>query len=386
MFRTPVKSNERPAVTIVTPDAALENRLRTLLAGSGQFLVNSIHKAAGNASAALQSAPPGSALLVDIGPTNDVAGLEQLLSGLRQSTRVIVLTEGVAEAVVRRLVRLQITDWLTRDATASDLTQAMEHVFAPAPATAVRRGASCVGFMSAIGGAGSSTLVLAALPVIAKQKSMSLQSMCVVDLDFQSSAVCDYLDAAPNLQLAEIVAAPDRLDGHLLDIMLTRHPKGFSILAASGGTAAGTITTDVVGRLLDLAAAKFEYVVVDVPRAWSPWTRNVVRGLDDFRIVTELTVVGLRQARRLADVVEAECAMSLAGAVIVNKAPWLGGGVKRSVATDVLGNRLAGFIRDDERTARDAQNRGLMLGDVRKSNHIHSGLEVILKQARPSLP
>ena len=36
--------------------------------------------------------------------------------------------------------------------------------------------------------------------------------VCLIDLDFQSSNVCDYLDIEPRLQIREISADPDRLD------------------------------------------------------------------------------------------------------------------------------------------------------------------------------
>ena len=95
---------------------------------------------------------------------------------------------------------------------------------------------------------------------------------------------------------------------------------------------------DLIGKLLNLASDKFEYVVVDMPRVWFPWCENIVRGSDDRFIVTQMTVSGLRQGRRTADMLEHSFGLDSRNSVIVNRCPWLGrGGIKkRHAARDCL--------------------------------------------------
>ena len=96
---------------------------------------------------------------------------------------------------------------------------------------------------------------------------------CLVDLDFQHGSCCDYLDLEPRLDLDEIEPRPDRLDRQLLEVMISEHPSGLKVIAAPSRPAEmRTFDFEVVTRLLDLVAAHFDNVVIDVPRTWFNWT------------------------------------------------------------------------------------------------------------------
>ena len=60
---------------------------------------------------------------------------------------------------------------------------------------------------------------------------------------------------------------------------------------------------EVVTRLLDLVAAHFDNVVIDVPRTWFAWTDSVLIGSNRLFLVTEMTVPGLKHARHLVNVI-----------------------------------------------------------------------------------
>jgi pilus assembly protein CpaE len=207
-----------------------------------------------------------------------------------------------------------------------------------------------------------------------------LAGCCVVDLDFQCGTVAEYIDAAPALQLGDIAGAPERLDGQMLEVMLSRHSSGLAVLAAPPLlTGFETVGIDAVGRILDLASLKFQHLIIDLPRLWMPWSESVLRGSDAVYIVTELTVAGLRKARRLVDSLEArEITAPTKHSVIVNKVPWFGAGLKKADARDVLGDKLAGFVSADARLVREAQNRGMLLSQVRRKNRIEVELRDLL--------
>ena len=65
-----------------------------------------------------------------------------------------------------------------------------------------------------------------------------------------------------------------------------------------------TLDPEVVIRMLDLVSSRFENVVIDLPRVWEPWTDQVLLGSNRVYVVTDMTVPGLRLARRMA------CALS----------------------------------------------------------------------------
>jgi pilus assembly protein CpaE len=274
---------------------------------------------------------------------------------------------------------LQIADWLPKGCSTHELLQACEQALRPASSPAVHR-ATCTAFFPAIGGAGATTLALSAIGAVCGKGGAQATACCFVDLNLQAGAAADYVDVAPALDLAEIATAPERLDGHLLEVMLARHRSGFALLAAPPSLSpADSVAPEVVGRLLDLAASKFDRIVIDMPSLWLPWCEAVVRGADRVFIVTDMSVVGLRQARRLAELVGQACKLPMQRSVIVNKSAWLGqAGVTRRHASDILGSYLAGYVPDAGKGVREAQNRGVLPAAAKRDKPIQAALRKIL--------
>src|SRR5947208_42107 len=63
-------------------------------------------------------------------------------------------------------------------------------------------------------------------------KRTRARRVCLLDLDFQNSHVCDYLDIEPRMQIHEIAANPERLDAQLFDLFVSHHTSGLDVLAA----------------------------------------------------------------------------------------------------------------------------------------------------------
>jgi len=292
-----------------------------------------------------------------------------------------VVSGALSTQAARRLLRLRVSDWLPHDCSDEDLATACEKAVSPEGGRNSATRARCFAFFSAVGGSGATTLAINALAALADKRKTA--RACLVDLDFQSGRIADYLDLEPNLDLTEITTTPERLDAKLLDIMLSQHASGVSMIAAPASLSAfATVSSEVIGRLLDLAAAKFENVVLDMPPVWMPWCKPVVRGVDRFFIVTDLSVAGLRQARRLADLIASECEIDAARSVIVNKSSWLGtAGVRKRHARDILGKYLAGFVPNAGKQLLEEQNRGLVMAAKRSGKPIRDALKPIL-QAR----
>ena len=385
MFLRPIQTAEqRLHVKAIVADRGLAGRIKTALDSARRFHVELLQGPLSAAEPSMSPAgSPSSLVIVELsekGGTSELAVLEGLLKSKRAPSRIIVISNSLPEMSARRLLKLQVSDWLPSTCSDQELIVACEQAINIASVKDTAALARCTTFMSAIGGAGATTLSLAAASVLSARTTRDLSATCVVDLNFQNGSLADYLDLKPNLQLAEIAESPQRLDGHLLEVMLTRHASGLSILAAPASLRGPEATnTELVGKVLDLASLKFEHLIIDVPCLWRPWCENIVRGTDALFIVTEMTVTGLRQAHRLAEMVADTCAVNTKGTVIVNKVPWLGGGgVKKKHAQEVLGELLAGFVSECRTLVRDAQNHGAMLSRIKRRNRIEADLSRIL--------
>ena len=319
---------------------------------------------------------------IDIDRPGELAALDGLMHGQAHGRPVIVFIGSLTEGAVRLLLQLQVSDLLTLDASPDDLLRACERASRPNGASGGLHGAGCYAFVSAGGGAGNTSLAIQSAFVIAR-KTRQFQSTCLIDMDFQGGAVADYLDVAANLQLDEVAPSPDRLDAHLLEVMLSRHGTGLAVLAAHHALRPyDAVSGGWVTRLLDMASLKFDSLVLDMPRVWLPWSKMVLRGSDRVFIVTEMTVPGLRQARRLLGAIGEQCGDETDVTVIVNRfrQSLLGGGnaVRRKDAELLFGDCLAGFVSEDYRLVREAIDRGVPLDEISKGNWICRDLEAIL--------
>ncbi len=240
--------------------------------------------------------------------------------------------------------------------------------------------------MAAAGGVGATTLAVEAAMQLTRETKDS-DTTCLVDLDFQTSACADYLDLEPRLDLDEIGAHPDRLDLQLLEVMLTRHKSGLSLLAAKGRAADRPgLDAAVVLRILDLVSSRFENVVIDMPRAWNSWTDQVLLGSTQVYIVTDMTVPGLRFGRRTAVGLSARLA-DVKPRVIVNRFEQqllFGTGLRRADVERALEGFLEGTVSNNYKLVREAIDRGLPLEEIKAGSNVSTDLRKIIFSQGPA--
>ena len=383
MFSRRLKSDaSRIRIKLVTADRILEERLQAESSADRRFVLDVVRRNAVDAAAVSEIGANCSVLVVDVDPRNssEIALLEKILTAAGGTTPVIVMSEDLGSDSIRRLLHLKVADWLSRRAGSQDLQKACERAISASEVNGRKQAAKVFAFYPAMGGVGTTTLAAASAFIFARGKRKT-DSACLIDLDLQSGTLAEYLDLPANLQFDDLVSTPERLDSHLLEVLLSRHASGLALLAApnslTGSNGAGP---ELIAQLLDLAAAKFDNLVIDLPRSWLPWTENVLRGSDNFFVVTDLSVLGLRKARGLADELHRRFDVPTKGRVIVNKLGWLGNhGVKKSDAYEALGDRLAGFVSEANALVNESRNRGVPLSELKRSNRVEKDLGTILK-------
>jgi pilus assembly protein CpaE len=373
-------------VTLVTPDRELERSLAAEFEHEPRLELRTVHGALHNHVQQILSDEGSAVVIVEIDPANndDLAALQQMREADGGRLPVIVLTEKLYASTARQLLQLQVLDWIPKPLNTQEVVKACKRAMRATRSAALDQGATCYAFIGAAGGVGTTILAIESAFLLAR-RSRKFERTCLIDLDFQSGMVAQYLNVAPNLQLEEIVSSPDRLDRQLLDVMLSRHESGLAVLAAPNSlTAYPNTNSAAVTRLLDLASANFDVVVMDLPRAWQPWSRDILVGSNRIFIVTEMTVPGLRHARVLADRFDEICGTNLGLGVIINKRKTriFGQYLKRGDALQVLGERFGGFVSANDNLVREAIDRGVPLFQLDKSNRVDKDLSEFLFTSR----
>ena len=385
MFSRRLKSpSELVRIKLVTSDRAVGEHFRSQLATERNCAVELMQRTVVEAATAPETGGKCAVLVVDVDPRNsaDITALERILSAESTTVPVIVVSEDLGSDSVRRLLHLKIADWLPRHADPQDLLKACMRAISANQTNGRTPDAKVYAFYPAMGGVGSTTLAAASASVLAQTKRQT-NSVCLIDLDLQSGMLAEYLDLPANLQFEDRAISPERLDAHLLEVLLSRHASGLALLAAPNSlTGFAAASPELVTRLLDLASVKFDNLIVDLPRTWLPWSESVLRAADHFYVVTDLSVPGLRQARRVVDEFNSRFDVPSKGRVIVNKIGWLGNhGVKKNDAYEALGERLAGFVSEADALVNESRNRGVPLSEVKAGNRVEKDLAAIFKAA-----
>jgi pilus assembly protein CpaE len=317
---------------------------------------------------------------IDSSRPEQVLALQTLASRLGGVPPIVVVTEAFSEALARRLLQCRIADFLVKPVPGPELARVCARVVQGGSGEATTE-AQIYTFLPSAGGVGLTTLAIQTAMLLLRKHARGTSSTCLVDLDFQHGACCDYLDLEPLLDLGEIEPRPERLDRHLLEVMLSQHSSGLAVVAAPNRPAEmRSFDPDVVTRLLDLVSANFENVVIDMPRTWFPWTDAILFGSNKLYIVTEMTVPGLRHAKQLVAAIGERLKGGPSPQVIVNRFEQhlFGTGLRRNDIEQALAGAFAGVIPNNYRLVREAIDRGVTLDEVKQGNNVSMTLKKIL--------
>jgi pilus assembly protein CpaE len=334
---------------------------------------------------------------VDIADTADLDVLSRLSAEASRARIPVVATAGdLGPAAMRRLLRHGASDFIAQPidrAEVLDVLKIADHRARRQHALDQAKGRIFT-FSRATGGAGATTLAVNLAHALARPHRRKQAKVCLLDLDLHFGTVALQLDLRPGASLIDIAQAPERLDAALFASSLVEHRSGLRVLTApSTPMPLEALKPAVVKALLGLARAEFDFVIVDLPVALTPWTETVLSHSDLVYLVTQLNVPAVRQLRRLLDIVEEVGLYNLPVQLVLNRmqGSFWGAGVKRRQAEKALGRPFDYRIADHFDVLIDAANRGAPVLDVRRysrfGRQLRGMLDRSLRQlaARPGL-
>lgn len=325
---------------------------------------------------------------IDASSVDDFEALQKIKRMVGSLCPVIVTTGNFSPAAARILFQLKVADFLVKPIQTSELVRAVNNVLKQ-PGEDAQVEPQFLAFMPASGGVGSTSMALETAQILNNYGTPLGRTTCVVDLNFQQGSCAEYLDIEPRFDISEIENAPERLDRQLLDVMLSRHETGLSVIAAPNQPSEmRSFKAALVVRLLDLVSAYFDYVVIDLPRIWFPWTETVIMGSNRLYIVADMTVPSVRNARRLHAAVEQKAGKQANAKVIVNRMDYRanGSGLNSKDVEDALGEAMAGGIPNNYRLVRDAVDRGVPLQAIEADNNVTKALRMIILAGDAEMP
>jgi pilus assembly protein CpaE len=303
------------------------------------------------------------AVVMDDDPGAALALIEELAHHV-PSAHVFALSWDASPATAVRAMRAGASEFLGLPLDATETLRALVKV------TALRRLARPTHAPAEMwtvyapkGGAGVTTL---AVNLALEAQAAGRRSVCLVDLDFQSSDVVLFLNLNPLHSVLEATSNVRRLDPVFLQGTLTRHTSGVYVLAGPPPTAGTTsVPIEHVRAVLDLLRTMCDVVVVDTPRALAGETLAAFSAASRILLLLELTLPFLRGYRRTMEVLDRLGVPAERIDVVVAKHGGARAVMPLNEATTTLGLPVTHVLPRDDEAALGALDKGAPLGDVR---------------------
>lgn len=234
----------------------------------------------------------------------------------------------------------------------------------------------CFAFSGAVGGVGVTSICIQTAFELAErsrnktssQQDRAAARVCVIDLDFENGTCGHYLDLTPGMKCKDLQRDPAEIDENLIAAFNRTHKSGIDLLAVENSLQGNkTANPDCVLALLDHALGLYDFIILDVPRLWQPWTHAAVAAANHFAIVTELTIPALHITRRRIAALEALVERDKPIDIILNKHERISfkNSLRVSDAEQTLQREIFVRLGLDTDTVRDAINWGIPVGTNR---------------------
>ncbi|MBB4480956.1 CpaE family protein [Rhizobium etli] len=225
-----------------------------------------------------------------------LAELAPLAAVCDPTTKVVIVGYYNDIGLYRELIRNGISEYMVQPVAMPDILAAMASIFVDPEAEPLGRS---IAFIGSKGGTGASTIAHNCAFGISNLFSTET---ILADLDLPYGTANIDFDQDPAQGIAEAVFAPDRLDEVFLDRLLTKCSEHLSLLAApSLLDRAYDFDGQAFQPVLDVLQRSAPVTVLDVPHAWSEWTRSVLASVDEVVIAAVPDLANLRNTKNMLD-------------------------------------------------------------------------------------
>ncbi len=326
-------------------------------------------------------------LILDVDPRSEaeMAHLRKVLQSEFPGTPIVVTASEASLQDVRKFMRLGVADFVPQPITQADLKTALIHAGRTPKSLSepTGRNGHVISFLKAGGGVGASTLAVQSACLLASRKKTDKSQVCLVDLDLQFGTDALYLDLDNRVGLTNLLDSADRVDRELLHSVMGHHTSGLEFLAAPRDVVPlESLQPKDLEHFLKLIRGEYGMTFLDLPLAWTPWSYAAVQNSDLVILVIQLSVAGVRQARRQIETLQAQGLGSVPVKVALNRFEkgW-GKSVDVGDAEKALGRKFDYFIANDYSTVSEALNQGVSLSAIKKKSKVEQSLQKMIDDA-----
>ena len=215
----------------------------------------------------------------------------------------------------------------------------------------------------------------------------------LVDLNLQAGDLPLFLGVDPKYSIADMAENRSRLDGALINSLLTPYSSHLSLLAAPReADSADDIEPEHVFEVLERLRESFDYVVLDPQHTFDAITLQALDQSDEIVLVLTLDIPAIRSTQRALEIFDRLGYPRKKIRVVVNR--W-----SKQIDLDLrqvekfLGEPVAGFIPSDYQTAVESINLGRPLvqsdsnskiaQEIKRIARTIAGAKVTVEETKP---
>lgn len=262
------------------------------------------------------------AVAVDAQDETDLARIAGIIAAAKEKgVKIILIAEEVSPIALHQLLKLGADDFVPYPLPENALHEAIERLHRAPAAEAIAepvavtpsfkpkgdRDGIVLPVHGLAGGTGATTLAVNLAWELATISKENAPRVCLIDLDFQYGSISTYLDLPRREAVYEMLSDTASVDNvSFLQALLTYNDKLHVMTAPSEMLPLDIVTSEDINRVLDVARANFDFVVVDMPSTVVQWTEAVLNQAHVYFATMELDMRSAQNTLRMIRALKAE--------------------------------------------------------------------------------
>jgi pilus assembly protein CpaE len=255
-----------------------------------------------------------------------------IVQAKRRGLKVILIAEDVTPSALHSLLRQGADEFVPYPLPEGELAEAIERIRTPAPApeaantSTLTSGAQKDGAVIVVhglaGGTGATTMAVNLAWELANVQPTGGPSVCLLDLDLQFGSVSTFLDLPRREIVYEMLSDTEGMDEEIFGQALLNYEDKLQVLTApSDMLPLDLLTSEDIGRVLDIARNQFDYVIIDMPSTLVQWSEVVLTSAHIYFAMLELDMRSAQNTLRFKRALQSEDLPIEKLRYVMNRAP-----------------------------------------------------------------
>ena len=316
---------------------------------------------------------------------------EVVRAAAARNLKVIVVARDVGPVALHQLLSQGASGFVPYPLPTDALANALARTTVPPPAEARREAATnshrdgvVLPVQGLAGGTGATTFAVNLAWELATIGKLDSPRVCLIDLDLQFGSAATYLDLPRREAVFELLTRTESMDRDgFLQALMPFHDRLSVLTAPADLLPLDLIGPEDVARVIEMARASFDYVVVDMPKTLVSWSETVLNAAHVYFALVELDMRSAQNTLRTIRALKSEGLPHEKLRHVLNRAPGFtdfGGRSRIRRMAESLGIKLEVQLPNGGRAVAESCDGGQPLGIAARKNPLRREIAKLAAQ------